>query len=97
MAVMGLNHHINKVEKAKGGNPPSITCIPKRKQRSILPQNIKQNKAKETGSIFHFYPIAVNKHSLINDYKSFQIKTTLKGTALCLLKTKFAIKPKTPV
>jgi hypothetical protein len=64
-------------------------------------------------SVFHFFMMQqlrrprlsfskpyfpkVNPHIIFQCYKNLLALSRLKGTALCLLKTKYAIKPKNPV
>ena len=83
---------------AKNTYQPSLTGIPKRSLDRLLHylamQQIKNSKKprKESSSTPVRHP-----HFLFQYHKSFRLVSRLKGSALCLLKTQFAKKPKNPV
>ncbi|MGH2566065.1 MAG: hypothetical protein ACRDE5_16220 [Ginsengibacter sp.] len=77
---------------------PSLTNIDKRSLDSILHclalQQIRNNKNPSSAITL---PSHRHPHFLFQYHKSFQLVSRLKGSALCLLKTQFAKKPKNPV
>ena len=81
----------------KKDGEPSLTCIPKRNLDFILHylllQQIKNSKRPSSASSF-----SQKRHPyfLFQYHKNFQLKSRLKGAALCLLQTQFAKKPKNP-
>lgn len=93
---MGSRHlHTNS---KTAGKRSLLTVIPKRNLDHILHYLfVQQIKAKETGLPLPSFPNGRHRYFLFTYYKSFQMVSRLKGAALCLLKTKYAIKPKNPV
>jgi len=83
---------------AKNTYQPSLTGIPKRSSDRLLHylamQQIKNSKKprNKSSSILVHHP-----HFLYQYHKSFRLVSRLKGSALCLLKTQYAKKPKNPV
>jgi hypothetical protein len=83
---------------AKNIYQPSLTGTPKRSLDNILHylllQKIHQDKHPHLPLSFyrqsHF-------HFLFQYHKNFRLVSRLKGSALCLLKTQYAKKPKNPV
>jgi hypothetical protein len=79
-------------------NLPSLTGIPKRSLHHILHylvlQQIKKSKQPTSHSSFSHKR---HTHFLFQYHKNFQLVSRLKGTALCLLQTQYAKKPKNPV
>ena len=79
-------------------NEPSLTNIPKRSLHSILHylllQQIKNSKHPSSTSSF---PQKRHRYFLFQYYKNFQLISRLKGSALCLLQTQYAKKPKNPI
>jgi hypothetical protein len=76
----------------------SITAIPKRNLDHILHYLITQQmSSKQTDIPLPDFPNGRHKYFRFKYYNSFQVVIRLKGTALCLLKTKYAVKPKNPV
>ncbi|HEY8660844.1 MAG TPA: hypothetical protein VIL78_17550 [Hanamia sp.] len=76
-------------------NIPSLTGIPKRSLHHILHYLVMQQIKKEK----YTYSFAQRRHPhfLFQYHKNFQLVSRLKGTALCLLQTQYAKKPKNPV
>lgn len=82
----------------KKDDEASLTGIPKRSLHFILHyltlqliRKVKQSSSQPSFSYRH------NRYSLFSYNKDFQIVRHLKGSALCLLKTQYAKKPKNPV
>ncbi len=75
-------------------NTSSLPNIPKRSLDNLLHyltmQEIKKTKKNSVT------PQKKHPHFLYQYYKGFKMISRLKGSALCLLKTKFAIKPRNP-
>jgi hypothetical protein len=79
-------------------NLPSLTGIPKRSLHAILHylllQEIKKSKLASSLSSF---PQKRHRYFLFQYHKNFQLVRRLKGSALCLLQTQYAKKPKNPI
>lgn len=82
----------------KNTNSPVLTGIPQRSLHNVLHylviQQIKNSKQPTSHSSFSHKR---HPHFLFQYHKNFQLVSRLKGTALCLLKTQYAKKPKNPV
>lgn len=78
-------------------SPPILTSIPKRSLHRILHylllQQIKNSKQPASHSSFSYKR---HPYFLFQYHKNFQLISRLKGTALCLLQTQYAKKPKNP-
>jgi len=86
-------HSLARMKKS-----PSLTCIHTRSRHFILHYLFMQQiKAKKSGEPITTFPNGRHPYFLFTYYKSFQLISRLKGAALCLVKTKYAIKPKNPV
>jgi len=74
---------------------PVLTGIPQRSLHNLLHYLVMQQIKKEK----YTYSFAQRRHPhfLFQYHKNFQLVSRLKGTALCLLQTQFAKKPKNPV
>lgn len=76
--------------------PLSLDNIPKnyldRILRYLVLQEIRKDRSPE-----RFQSLQPNRFLLFQYYKNFRLVSRLKGSALCLLKTQFAKKPKNPV
>jgi hypothetical protein len=83
---------------AKNTYEPSLTGIPKRSLDFILHylflQRMQQSKNPSLPSTFNGVR---HPHYLFQYYKNFRIVNRLKGSALSLLQTQYAKKPKNPV
>jgi len=91
-------HSVSTAVKYPKIDSPTLSQVPKNKQHFILHYLFMQKiKAKETGAPLTPFPNCRHRYFLITYYKSFQLVSRLKGAALCLVKTKYAIKPKNPV
>ncbi len=81
----------------KKDGEPSLTCIPKRDLDFILHyltlELIKKRKQPLYRTSFSYRR---HRYFLFQYHKNFQLVNRLKGNALSLLKTKYAIKPKNP-
>ena len=79
-------------------NSLSLTDIPKRSLDRILHYLVLQKiqNSKNPSSKTTFLPER-HPHFLFQYHKNFQLISRLKGSALCLLKTQYAKKPKNPV
>lgn len=75
----------------------SLIDIPKQRLHFILHylllQQLKNSKVTSSASSFSYRR---HRYFLYQYHKNFQLVNRLKGNALCLLKTKYAIKPKNP-
>jgi len=82
----------------KNTNSPVLTGIPQRSLHHILHylvmQQIKKSKQPSSHPTFSQRR---HPHFLFQYHKNFQLVSRLKGTALCLLQTQYAKKPKNPV
>ena len=91
---MGFSH-LN-TDSRTAANLPPIPAIPKRSLDAILHylvmQQLRNKKLPSSNPSFR----KPNPYIIFQYYKSFQLVSRLKGAALCLLKTKYAIKPKNP-
>jgi len=76
---------------------PVLTGIPKRSLDRLLHYLTLQQIT--SGKKPSFSPISYKRHPhfLFQYHKSFRLVSRLKGSALCLLKTQYAKKPKNPV
>ena len=78
-----------------GDNSPSLTGIPKRSLDSILHylllEEIKNHKHPSS------FPQKRRRFFLFQYHKNFRLVRRLKGSALCLLQTQYAKKPKNPI
>jgi hypothetical protein len=92
---MGLRH-LHTTSKTSGKST-FIPDIPKRSLDHLLYYLIMQQLRRSQLPYSTPYRRKANAHIIFQYYKSFQLVSRLKGTALCLLKTKYAIKPKNPV
>jgi hypothetical protein len=83
---------------AKNIYQPSLTGIPKRSLDNILHyltlQKIHHDKLPHLPLPFYQQR---HPHFLFQYHKSFRLVSRLRGSALCLLKTQYAKKPKNPV
>jgi len=83
---------------AKNIYQPSLTGIPKRSLDNILHyltvQKIHHDKHPHLPTPFYHKR---HPHFLFQYHKSFRLVSRLKGSALSLLKTQYAKKPKNPV
>jgi hypothetical protein len=72
--------------------------VPRGKLRSILYYLLlqKTHREKHHHSPFPYYHKR-HPHFLFQHHKNFQLVSLLKGSALCLLQTQYAKKPKNPV
>ena len=88
--------HLHTVSKISD----EITYIPVIHKRSLvaIPCSLitHQLEKKHIVSLIPNYP-NTHPHIIFQCYTNFLALSRLKGTALCLLKTKYAIKPKNPV
>src|SRR5665647_2157157 len=92
--VLNSYRSVSKIKK----DSSSLTCIPKANRHFILHYLFMQQiKAKKSGAPISTFPNGCHRYFLFTYYKSFQLISRLKGAALCLVKTKYAIKPKNPV
>jgi hypothetical protein len=82
----------------KKNDTSSLTGIPKRDLHLILHyltlELIKKSKHPPSHTSFSYRR---HRHFLFQYHKNFQIVRRLKGSALCLLQTQYAKKPKNPV
>ena len=77
---------------------PSLTGIPKRSLDSILHYLLLQEIRKsQLPSSLSSFPQKRHRYFLFQYYKNFQLINRLKGSALCLLQTQYAKKPKNPI
>jgi hypothetical protein len=85
------------MKKDKLSSLPSITNIPKRNLDSILHylflQKIYYDKHPHIPGPFYSRR---HPYFLFQYHKNFQLMSRLKGSALCLLKTKYATKKRNP-
>jgi hypothetical protein len=65
------------------------TSIPKSSLDNILHYLLEKRKTNHN--------ICINNQFVFQYYKNFQLLSRLRGSALCLLKTQYAKKPKNPV
>jgi hypothetical protein len=95
---LGTGDTYKLLPKAHGDNSPSLTGIPKRSLHAILHylllEEIKKSKRPSSPSSF---PQKRHRYFLFQYHKNFQLVHRLKGSALCLLQTQFAKKPKNPI
>ena len=78
-------------------NTPCVSNIPQRDLHFILRYLSPDWLEKLTGSKVQTLPLNWrHRYFLFQYYKNFQLLRRLKGSALCLLQTKYAIKPKNP-
>ena len=95
---MGTGDTYKLLPKVHGNNLPSLTHIPKRSLHSILHYlllaEIKKSKQPSPPSSF-----SQKRHQyfLFQYHKNFRLVHRLKGSALCLLQTQYAKKPKNPI
>lgn len=82
----------------KEENSPSLSHIPERSLHFILYyltiQQIKNSKLPSSYPRISYKP---NRYFLFQYHKNFRLIRRLKGSALCLLQTQYAKKPKNPV
>lgn len=90
-----LNSYYSFSEERK--EIPSLTGIPKRNLHLILHylalELIKKSKQPSSSSSFSQKR---HRYFLFQYHKNFQLVSRLKGTALCLLQTQYAKKPRNP-
>jgi len=88
----------HRMKKKVKINQPSLTGIPKRSLDYILHYLLLQliKKSKQPKNFSSSTPER-HPHFLFQYHKSFRLVSRLKGSALCLLKTQYAKKPKNPV
>jgi hypothetical protein len=95
---LGTGDTYKLLSKAHGNNSPSLTHIPKRSLHSILHylllDEIKKSKQPSPPS---YLSQKRHQYFLFQYHKNFQLVRRLKGSALCLLLTQFAKKPKNPI
>ena len=78
-------------------NTPCVSNIPQRDLHFILRYLSADWLEKITGSNIQTLPSSMrHRYFLFQYHKNFQLVRRLKGSALCLLQTKYAIKPKNP-
>ena len=93
---MGTMDRYKMLSKVRGEDSPSLSHIPKRSLHFILHylllQQIKNSKQPSSSS----FSYKRHPYFLFQYHKNFQLISRLKGSALCLLQTKYAQKPKNP-
>ena len=92
---MHLGHQIRKLEELKGVNSPLLPAIPKRTLLFILHHLLLQQQWRSKLPSYQSHSLKANPYRI--NYKYSRVVSRIKDTALCLLKTKYAIKPKNPV
>ena len=82
----------------KKENSPSLSGIPKRSLHAVLHYLLlEQIKNSKHPSSTYSFPQKRHRYFLFQYHKNFQLINRLKGSALCLLQTQYAKKPKNPI
>jgi hypothetical protein len=83
--------------KSKTGGKAKLPVIPKRSFHFILHYLLLQQQWRSKLPSYQSHTLKANPYRIYQYYKHFRAVSRIKDTALCLLKTKYAIKPKNPV
>ncbi|MGN6801268.1 MAG: hypothetical protein ACTHJN_05140 [Ginsengibacter sp.] len=83
-------------KRYKSSKAKSVT-IPKRSLHFILHYLLLQQQWTSKLPSYQSHTLKANTFRIYQYYKHFRAVSRIKDTALCLLKTKYAIKPKHPI
>ncbi|HEU5051893.1 MAG TPA: hypothetical protein VFT78_02205 [Hanamia sp.] len=85
------------MRKSKKYNCPLLPRIPKRSLHFILHYLLLKQQWRSKLPSYQSHTLKPNPYRIYQYYKHFRAVSRIKDTALYLLKTKYAIKPKNPV
>lgn len=74
-----------------------LPVIPKRRLHFILHYLLLHQQWRSKLPSYQSHTLKANPYRIYQYYNHFRTVSRIKNTALCLLKTKYAIKPKNPI
>jgi hypothetical protein len=83
--------------KSTTAGKAKLPVIPKRSLHFILHYLLLQQQWRSKLPSYASYTLKANPYRTYQYYKHFRAVSRIKDTALCLLKTKYTIKPKNPI